>query len=70
VPGDVAVTGLDNWEVMAQATRPPLTTGDLELEEPGRRTAQLLLDAISGSLHKGVLRMPRRLVPRESTLNS
>jgi LacI family transcriptional regulator len=70
VPDDVAVTGFDNWGVMAEASRPPLTTVDLELEELGRRTAQLLLDAISGSPHNGLLRMPTRLVPRESTLGS
>lgn len=70
VPDDVAVTGFDNWGVMAEASRPPLTTVDLELEELGRRTAQLLLDVISSSPHRGLLRMPTRLVPRESTLGT
>jgi LacI family transcriptional regulator len=68
VPVDVAVTGYDNWSVMAEASRPPLTTVDLQLEELGRRTATLLLDAIAGDPHHGVLELPTHLIPRESTL--
>jgi LacI family transcriptional regulator len=70
VPDDIAVTGYDNWSVMALASRPPLTTVDLELEELGRRTAQLLLDAIAGAGHPGLLEMPTRLITRESTLGT
>ncbi|GAB2632779.1 LacI family DNA-binding transcriptional regulator [Kribbella swartbergensis] len=70
VPDDIAVTGYDNWSVMALASRPPLTTVDLELEELGRRTANLLLDAIAGSAHPGLMELPTRLVPRESTLGT
>jgi LacI family transcriptional regulator len=70
VPGDVAVTGFDNWSVMAMASRPPLTTVDMELEELGRRTANLLLDAIAGSLHPGPKHLPTRLITRESTLGT
>ncbi|MEV6412030.1 LacI family DNA-binding transcriptional regulator [Kribbella sp. NPDC051718] len=68
IPVDVAVTGYDNWSVMAEASRPPLTTVDLQLEELGRRTATLLLDAIAGDPHHGVLELPTHLIPRESTL--
>ncbi|MDX6263089.1 MAG: LacI family transcriptional regulator [Kribbellaceae bacterium] len=68
VPAEVAVTGYDNWSVMASASRPPLTTVDLQLEELGRRTATLLLDAIAGDPHHGVLELPTHLIPRESTL--
>ncbi|HZX06034.1 LacI family DNA-binding transcriptional regulator, partial [Kribbella sp.] len=53
VPGDVAVTGYDNWSVMTAASRPPLTTVDMQLEELGRRTATLLLAAIAGTPHPG-----------------
>lgn len=70
VPDDIAVTGYDNWSVMATASRPPLTTVDMELEELGRRTANLLLDAIAGSPHPGPLHLPTRLIPRESTLGT
>jgi LacI family transcriptional regulator len=68
VPAEVAVTGFDNWPVMAEASRPPLTTVDLELTELGRRAAQLLIDAIDGRPHRGLLRLPTRLVARASTL--
>jgi LacI family transcriptional regulator len=70
VPDDIAVTGYDNWSVMALASRPPLTTVDLELEELGRRTAQLLLEAIAGSPEHGVIELPTRLITRESTLGT
>jgi LacI family transcriptional regulator len=70
VPDDIAVTGYDNWSVMALASRPPLTTVDMELEELGRRTANLLLDAIAGSSHPGPMQLPTRLIPRESTLGT
>jgi LacI family transcriptional regulator, galactose operon repressor len=68
VPADVAVTGYDNWSVMAEASRPPLTSVDLQLEELGRRTATLLLAAMAGDPHHGVLELPAHLVARESTL--
>jgi LacI family transcriptional regulator len=70
VPDDLAVTGYDNWSVMALASRPPLTTVDLELEELGRRTAQLLLEAIAGSPQRGLVELPTRLITRESTLGT
>jgi LacI family transcriptional regulator len=68
VPEDVAVTGYDNWDVMAEASRPPLTTVDLLLEELGRCAAGLLLDAIDGRPHPGVTSLAPRLVIRESTI--
>ena len=70
VPGDIAVTGYDNWSVMALASRPPLTTVDMELEELGRRTANLLLDVIAGESRRGQLILPTRLITRESTLGT
>ncbi len=67
VPDRIAVTGFDNWEVMALASRPPLTTIDLRLEELGRRAAEQLLDAIAGRPHHGTEYIPTDLVPRAST---
>lgn len=67
VPQQVAVTGFDNWEVMALSSRPPLTTIDLRLEDLGRRAAELLLDAIAGHPHHGTEFNPMDLVPRAST---
>jgi LacI family transcriptional regulator len=69
VPGDVAVVGYDNWEVFADATRPTLTSVDMNLRELGRLAAQRLLDLIGGgpgSGPTGPVRLPTRLVVRES----
>ncbi|MET8101684.1 LacI family DNA-binding transcriptional regulator [Streptomyces sp. NPDC005236] len=46
VPGDIAVVGYDNWDTMALACRPPLTTIDMNLTEIGRIAALRLLEAI------------------------
>lgn len=71
VPGDVAVTGFDNWTVMALASRPPLTTVDMQLETLGQRAAELLLACIDGNPPApGVQYLPPRLVARESTLGA
>ena len=70
IPGDVAVTGFDNWEVMALACRPPLTTVDMELKELGRTAGTMLLEAIAGTPHRGTAVLSTRLVRRESTVGS
>ncbi len=69
VPGQVGVVGVDNWVVLAEASRPPLTTIDLELRELGVTAARMLADSIRGlrSLPRGVHAHPGRLVVREST---
>ncbi|MFF0161725.1 LacI family DNA-binding transcriptional regulator [Streptomyces sp. NPDC005263] len=68
VPGDVAVVGYDNWDTMALASRPPLTTIDVNLTEIGRIAALRLLEAIETSdPAPGVHTVPCRLVVREST---
>ena len=41
VPADVAVVGFDNWEVMAGATRPPLTSVDMNLDALGREAGDV-----------------------------
>jgi LacI family transcriptional regulator len=68
VPDDVAVTGYDDWEVMSLASRPPLTTVDMQLERLGQRAAELLIAAIEGEPARGVERLAPRLVVRASTL--
>lgn len=70
VPEDVAVTGVDDWDVMALASRPPLTTVDLRLAEVGRRSAQLLLDAVDGREVPSRTVLPAQLVLRASTLGT
>jgi len=67
VPGQAAIVGYDNWDVMALASRPPLTTIDTDLPEIGRRAALLLLDAIGSMSAPGLHTVPCRLVVREST---
>lgn len=71
VPEDVGVAGVDNWAVMAEASRPPLTSVDLNLHQLGHAAATRLLRAIQGhSPGKGIERLPCVLVPRRSTETS
>jgi len=68
VPEEVGIVGVDNWEVMVEGCRPPLTTIDLNLSELGHTAATKLLRAIEGHpLEQGVQLMPCRLVARRST---
>ncbi|MBO0803738.1 MAG: LacI family DNA-binding transcriptional regulator [Nocardiopsaceae bacterium] len=67
VPDDVALVGFDNWEVMAAACRPPLTTVDMNLRELGRAAGERLLAGINGAPLSGVEKLPCSLVPRESS---
>ncbi len=67
VPDDVAIVGYDNWDAMALAARPPLTTVDMDLGEIGRIAALRLLAAIdAGEPRPGVETVPSRLIVRES----
>jgi len=66
LPDRVGVVGVDNWAVVAEAARPPLTTVDLGLHELGRRSGELLIAAIDGSPSPGLHTVPGRLVVRES----
>ena len=68
VPGDVGVAGVDNWSVMVEASRPPLTSVDLNLHELGHAAASRLLRAIEGHpMPRGIEKLPCTLVPRRST---
>jgi len=67
VPDDVALVGYDNWEVVAGACRPPLTTVDMNLPQLGRYAAAKLLAAIDGQAAHGLHTLPCQLVIREST---
>jgi LacI family transcriptional regulator len=66
VPNQAAVIGYDNWDIMALAARPPLTTIDSDLVEIGRVAALRLLEAIDENSSPGVHRVPCRLVVRDS----
>jgi len=70
IPDEIAVTGFDDWDVVVEGTRPPLTTVNNRLGEIGRRAAELLLDAIGGTPHPGVEYVQPMLVTRGSTLGA
>jgi len=70
IPDDVAIVGFDNWEPIACATRPPLTTVDMNLEGVGRYVGQSLLDLLAGKLLSGIVRLPCSLIVRESSVPS
>ncbi len=67
VPDDVAVVGFDNWEPIACATRPALTTVDMNLEAVGYHVGQSMLDLLAGKLLSGIVRLPCSLIVRGST---
>ncbi|MFV0384070.1 LacI family DNA-binding transcriptional regulator [Paracoccus sp. (in: a-proteobacteria)] len=67
VPDDAAVAGFDNWDVFAEATRPPLTTIDPQLGTLGRAAGGRILDLINGrQVDPGTVSVPGVLVKRKS----
>jgi LacI family transcriptional regulator len=67
VPEDVGVIGFDNWEIVAAATRPPLTTIDMNLTALGREAGLTLLSLVDGKpVEPGIRKLPCRLVARQS----
>ena len=66
-PDDVAVVGFDNWEPVACATRPPLTTVDMNLTGVGRYAGECLMALLAGELRSGIIRLPCSLIIRESS---
>ncbi|WP_395812368.1 LacI family DNA-binding transcriptional regulator [Devosia sp.] len=67
VPGRVAIVGFDNWEVLATAARPPLSSIDMNLSALGREAGERLLAMIGGARETGVRRLPCTLVIRNSS---
>jgi LacI family transcriptional regulator len=67
VPDDVAVVGFDNWQIIAEETRPSLTTVDMNLHALGREAGTRLLAMIDRQEQpRGVMRLPCSLVVRDS----
>ncbi|QQA43818.1 LacI family DNA-binding transcriptional regulator [Pelagovum pacificum] len=67
VPGAVGVIGFDNWGVVVRATRPPMTSVDMNLAELGRQAGRLILALSSGEdVAPGIRHLPCSLVVRES----
>lgn len=68
IPDDVAIVGFDNWEPIACATSPQLTTVDMNLEAIGHYVGQSMLDLRAGKLRGGIVRLPCKLIIRASSL--
>ncbi|TJW17506.1 MAG: LacI family transcriptional regulator [Mesorhizobium sp.] len=67
VPDEVGVIGFDNWEIVAEATRPPLTSVDMNLAALGREAGLTLLSLVGGQpAEPGIRKLPCRLVVRQS----
>jgi LacI family transcriptional regulator len=67
VPDEVSVIGFDNWEIVAAATRPPLTTIDMNLKALGREAGRLVLALAAGeTVEPGIRKLPCQLVIRQS----
>jgi len=67
VPETVSVVGFDNWDIVAAATRPPLTTVDMNLKDLGREAGRLILALAEGrAVEPGVRKLPCQLVVRKS----
>ncbi len=67
VPEDVALVGYANWEIIAAATRPPLSTLDMNLRELGAQAGSLLVGLIGGQAGGGGrLLVSPKLVIRDS----
>ncbi len=67
VPDDVAVVGFDNWTLLAEQTRPPLTTIDMNLYQLGRSVGRTVMNAINGRPGpRGVTRHPCSVALRAS----
>lgn len=67
VPKDVSVVGFDNWEIVAAATRPPLTSVDMNLKQLGREAGRLILALAEGkTVEPGIRKLPCQLVVRQS----
>lgn len=70
VPEEVSIVGFDNWEIVAQQTRPPLTTIDMNLKELGRQAGLALIRFSNGdAVTPGVCKLPCSLVVRASSLS-
>ncbi|MBN1799502.1 MAG: GGDEF domain-containing protein [Spirochaetales bacterium] len=65
IPQDIAVTGFDDIEDV-QFYSPPLTTVKQDLNEQGRRACRVLLDMIQGRDVEEIIKIPAKLVIRQS----
>ena len=68
VPDDVAITGFDNWGVMVEAARPPLTSIDMNLADLGAEAGRCMAAMIGGQHEHGQRLLPCTLITRASTI--
>lgn len=67
VPSQVGVVGFDNWQIVADATLPPLTTVDMNLRVLGQQAGLMVLAMSRGEMEPGVEhKLPCTLVVRQS----
>jgi LacI family transcriptional regulator len=66
VPGQVSIVGFDNWDVIAEGARPPLTSIDMNLKALGHEAGERLIGMIAGEKVSGARRLPCSLVIRGS----
>lgn len=67
VPQDIAVIGFDNWTIIAEAARPPLSSIDMNLRALGEEAGRRLIHMIAGEHQSAIVRLPCSLVVRAST---
>jgi LacI family transcriptional regulator len=67
IPGQVAIVGFDNWDVMTLSARPQLSSVDMNLTTLGHEAGEALLRLIAGERLSGVRRLPCSLVIRDSS---
>ena len=65
-PQDVSIIGFDNWEVLTNGSSPTLSSIDLNLENLGRKAAELIFDSIENRVAGGIRRVSPKLITRES----
>lgn len=71
IPGEVAVMGFDDWDVIVDGTHPPLSSVSFNLAELGRLAAEWLFTAMDGKpLPEGIDYRPPSLAIRGSTTSS
>jgi LacI family transcriptional regulator len=70
VPDDVSIVGFDNWEPIANASRPTLTTIDMNIAQIGRYAGESLQALIAGEFRSGVVRLPCSLIIRASSVHN
>jgi DNA-binding LacI/PurR family transcriptional regulator len=65
VPDDVALTGFDDQEGLADVVSPPLTTVRIPFYQAGQQAARLVLAQLQGTSCPEQVQVPTQLVVRQ-----